>query len=417
MSEVNPEAKVPMKSSKFVLIGVAVVALSFSACSKQSAESETAKAAAPEIAVPAIEIRTSTAVERVIERDVETVGTLLAEDEVTVSSQVRGEVSEISVDVGSVVRAGQVVARISPEEYRLKLDQAEAALKQSLTRLGLSSADQACDVDQAAEVRQAKAALDDAQLKLDRAKRLVSTGDVSRERLDAMEINHRTMDARYQAARDNTLNLLAAVEQRKAEVKLARKNLDDSLIRSPIDGFVSVKHVSRGEYISEMGGNRSIVTVVKSNPIRVQASVSEIGISFVKPGLTVSFTVDAFPGRFFPGTVSRISPVVNSQSRLLSVEATAPNPDGALKPGMFAKVFVKASNRTAGIFVPSPAVSTNAGLNKVFVVEQGRVTEREVRIGFRDPEFTEIVSGVKNGETVAVSNLEKLSTGASVATK
>ncbi|MBX7223024.1 MAG: efflux RND transporter periplasmic adaptor subunit [Blastocatellia bacterium] len=407
------------RCSKLLGLGLSLALTATLACSsKNESTGDVAKADNAAGAKPAaVDIGTSTAIERLIERNVETVGSLIADEQVTVSSQVKGVVAEITVDLGSPVTAGQVIARISPREYELKLQQAEAALQQARARLGLRTGTDKLDVDQATEVRQAKASLDDAKLKMDRTRKLLETGDVPQERLDAAEISYRTMEARYQAARDNTINQWGLIEQREAEFQLAKKNLEDSTIKAPISGIVSAKLVSRGEYIADMGGKRDLVTIVKSNPLRLQANVSEIGISFVQKGVGVEFTVDAYPGRTFKATVSRVSPTVNAQSRLMLVEATAPNGEGQLKPGMFAKVFVKTSNKIPAVLVPGTAVSSIVGINKVYVVNHNTVEERQVKLGLKDGEMVEITSGLKVGETVAISNLDKLSNGKTVVTK
>lgn len=393
-----------------------IACLALGACSRKAAEPMTTRAAekGPEVAV---DVSTSPAVRRPIVRFVETVGSLLPDEEVVVSSQVKGEVTEISVDVGSVVKAGQTIARISPKEYEIKLKQAEAALQQARARLGLSGDTDEIDVERVADVKQARAMLDDARLNLERAQKLLKSGDISKERLDAAENNHRMMEARYEAARDTALNGEGLVAQRRAELQLARKNLSDSTIVAPISGYVSVKHVSRGEFVAEQGGNRSVVTIVKVDPIRIQANVSEAGVAFVRQGQEAAFTVDSYPGKTFKGKVVRISPVVNSQARLLMVEGTASNPDGMLKPGMFAKISLTVSSQDPATLVPAAAVLTVFGATKVFVVENGKAVERDVTLGQRDGELVEIVKGVAEGETVALGNLDKLSNGKAVTVK
>ncbi len=402
-------------SSAFILL----IALASAGCSRKNTNAEAAPGnnGAPVTPAGPVEIRTTTAIERLIERNIETVGQLVADDEVTVSSQVRGEVSEMNVDLGSFVKAGEVIARISPQEFEFKLKQAEAALQQACTKIGLTGPNPNFDIEQAPEVKQAKASLDETKLKMERTRKLIESGDVSQDRWDTVEINHRTALARYEAARDNVRNQLATIDQRNAEQQLARKNLNDSTITSPITGIVSQKLVSKGEYISEMGGNRSIATIVRSNPLRLQASVPEVGVSFVKPGVGVDFTVDTYPGRTFKAQISRISPELNAQARLLMVEATAENNEDLLKAGMFAKVYVKTTNKIPVVLVPVSSITSIAGLNKIFVVEQNKVVERQVKLGLRDGDMIEITEGVKKDEQIAVSNLGQLSNGVAVATK
>lgn len=391
----------------------ALLALCFGGCApKKPQETVNADAAAP----PVLEVRTTTAVERLVRKSIETVGSLVPDEQVVVAGQVGGEITELTVDVGSPVKAGQVIARISPKEYELKLQQAEAALAQARALLGEAGRRDPIDIDAVPVVRQAKAALDDARAQMERAERLAASGDLPRQRLDTAEANYRAAEARYQAARDEAVMRIGAVEQRQAEVRFARKKLEDSTVRAPIGGFVSVRHKSRGDFINEQGGNRDIVTIVRLDPIRVQANVAEVGVSYVKVGMAARFTTDAYPGRDFPARVARISPVLNQQARLLMVEAVAPNPQGLLKPGMFVRVYVDIAGDVPAVFVPSVAVVSAAGVEKVFVAVDGKAVERRVRLGRRDGEAVEITEGLKPGEKVITDNLDRLADGTPVKT-
>ncbi|MFQ3580749.1 MAG: efflux RND transporter periplasmic adaptor subunit [Chloracidobacterium sp.] len=387
--------------------GLALLVAGAGGCSHKK---ETVSAAAPEATAPpaVVEVKTTPAVERLIRKSIETVGSLVPDEQVVVAGQVGGEIAELTVDVGSPVKAGQPIARISPKEYELKLQQAEAALAQARAMLGDAGRRDPIDIEAVPTVRQAKAALDDARAQMERTQRLVESGDVPRQRWDTVEASYRAAEARYQAARDEAVMRIGAVEQRQAEVRFARKKLEDSTVRAPISGFVSVRHKSRGDFINEQGGNRDIVTIVRLDPIRVQANVAEVGVSYVKAGMPVRFTTDAYPGRDFPARVARISPVLNQQARLLMVEATAPNPQGLLKPGMFARVYVDIASDVPAVFVPSGAVVSVAGVEKVFVFEGGKAVERRVRLGKRDGEAVEITEGLKPGEKVITTNLDRL---------
>ncbi|MCS7081201.1 MAG: efflux RND transporter periplasmic adaptor subunit [Chloracidobacterium sp.] len=402
------------KQAGFWLV-TALLALCLTGCSRKK---ETVSAAAPDTSAPppAIEVKTTTAVERLIRKSIETVGSLVPDEQVVVAGQVGGEITELTVDVGSPVRAGQVIARISPKEYELKLQQAEAALAQARAMLGEAGRRDPVDIDAVPAVRQAKAALDDARAQMERTERLVASGDLPRQRWDTVEANYRAAEARYQAARDEAVMRLGVIEQRQAEVRFARKKLEDSTVRAPISGFVSVRHKSRGDFINEQGGNRDIVTIVRLDPIRVQANVAEAGVSYVKVGMAARFTTDAYPGRDFSARVARISPVLNQQARLLMVEAVAPNPQGLLKPGMFVRVYVDIATDVPAVFVPSSAVVSAAGVDKVFVVADGKAVARRVRLGKRDGEAVEITEGLKPGEKVITDNLDRLTDGTPVKT-
>jgi RND family efflux transporter MFP subunit len=356
-------------------------------------------------------VATAPIVERRVDRYAEVVGTLKADQQVVVSSELKGTIAELPVDLGSTVRQGQVLARLSSREFQLRVDQAEAALQQARARLGLRGDSKQLSPEQNSEVRQAKAALDEARLRYDRAATLIKNGDIPQERYDQAEIGFRSAEARYQAAQDNFYNQIAVIEQRVAELQLAQKELNDATIRCPLDGTVSVRHVTRGEYIK---AETPIVTIVKSNPLRLQAVVPEVAVSSIRVNIPVTLSIDAYPGRTFKGSISRVSPSLDEKARTLTVEATVDNADGALKPGLFAKVQVLVNRQSPAVMVPAESLLTFAGLTKLFVVENDHVVERVVKTGLKDGDYIEILEGARVGERVAVENLGRLSNGLAI---
>jgi len=399
----------PKRLARDLLLALAVsgLALASSGCSKRKDETVQADAAQ---AQPLL-VKTGQVVERSIERYVEVVGSLKADQEVVVSSEAKGAVEELPVDLGSVVRRGQLLARLSQRESKLRVDQAQAALDQARARVGLRNGSGSLESEQNSEVRQAKASLDEARMRFDRAKTLIKNGDIAQERFDEAEINYRSAEARYQAAQDSFHNQTALVEQRAAELQLARKQLQDTVIVAPIDGTVSARHVTQGEYIK---AEARIVTLVKSNPLRLQAVVPEVAVASVRVKLPVSLIVDAYPGRTFKGEISRVSPSLDEKARTLTVEATIENSDGTLKPGLFATVQLRVAKQSPAVMVPSRALLAFAGLTKLFVIQDGKVVERVVKTGLKDGDFVEILEGAKVGERVAVESLGRLSNGVPV---
>jgi RND family efflux transporter MFP subunit len=176
---------------------------------------------------------------------------------------------------------------------------------------------------------------------------------------------------------------------------------------------VKEKHVSRGSYLTVNG---KIVTLVKINPLRLRADIPESSAAAVRTGQTINLTVDAFPNRAFTGRVVRIGPSLDEKTRALTVEAEVANSGNLLRPGMFAKSRLITSANAPVVMVPQRAIAPAAGLSKVFVIENGKAVERIVKTGVTDGDQIEIAEGVKDGEIVATSNLDKLTTGAAVKT-
>lgn len=398
----------------FVLITVALVVIVAGVVvvrAKRAATPAAAVKAAEAAPTPSvIDVTSDTASAHTLPRGVEVVGSLAADEEVVVSAQIAGEVAALNVDFGSYVQQGQVIAQIDRRDAQLKLEQAEAALKQTMARLGMREGER-FDAEQNADVQQAKAQFDWAQMEFDRNKRLVENGDVPRSVFDQATTNRNLAQARYRAALDAVNQQVAVIEQQKAAINLARKSLGDTVVRAPISGAVKEKYVARGAYLAV--GNK-IVTLVRTNPLRLRADIPEAAAAAVRVGQDMKLRVDAFPGREFDGRVTRIGPSLDEKTRALTVEAQVANPTNQLRPGMFAKAQLITERNATAVMVPQQAILNVAGLSKIFVIENGTVHERIVKTGVTNGKMIEVVSGVNAGETVATSNLDKLQEGASV---
>jgi RND family efflux transporter MFP subunit len=404
-----------LRTSRTLFLAALTLAASLSAaCGNSQAKDETGivSNSQPTAAPTPVDVASAPAIIRNLQRDVEVVGSFAADEEVVVSAQAAGELSQLNVDFGSFVTQGQVIATIDQRDAKLKLDQAEATLKQTMARLGMRDGEN-FDPNQNADVRVAKSQLDWAKLELDRSVKLIEKGDIPRSGYDEKVTNHNLAQARYQAALDSVGQQLAAVEQQKAALALAKKGLTDTVVRSPISGAVKEKHVSRGSYLTVNG---KIVTLVKINPLRLRADIPESSAAAVRTGQTINLTVDAFPNRAFTGRVVRIGPSLDEKTRALTVEAEVANSGNLLRPGMFAKSRLITSANAPVVMVPQRAIAPAAGLSKVFVIENGKAVERIVKTGVTDGDQIEIAEGVKDGEIVATSNLDKLTTGAAVKT-
>jgi len=179
-------------------------------------------------------------------------GTLAAFDQTTVSVKVPGRLRAISVDLGTVVSKGQVIAQLEPEDYKLRVQQAEASLSQARARLGLApdGADDNVDPEQTATVRQARAVLDEARFNRDRAGKLVEQGIIAKADFDTANAAFKVAEGRYQDAYEEIRNRQGILAQRRTEVALARQQLKDTAVYSPLDGIVQEKKASAGEYLA-----------------------------------------------------------------------------------------------------------------------------------------------------------------------
>ena len=326
-------------------------------------------------------------------------GTLAAYDQTTVSVKVPGRVRTISVDLGSVVSRGQVLAHVDSEDYRLRVQQAEASLAQARARLGLApdGTDDRVDPEKTATVRQARAVLDEARYARDRASRLVEQGVIAKAEFDTANAAFKVAEGRYQDAYEEIRNRQGLLAQRRSELALARQQLKDTTVVAPLNGIVQEKLTSVGEFLA---AGAPVVNIVRMDPLRLRAEIPERESRSVHTGQDVRVTVEGETS-VYVGKIMRLSPVIAEQNRMLVVEADVRN-DGKLRPGSFAHAEIVTNTAKMAVTVPNNAIVTFAGIEKVIVVQNGKALEKPITTGRRSPEFTEIVAGISVGEKVIV---------------
>jgi RND family efflux transporter MFP subunit len=344
------------------------------------------------------EVKVTLAAERTVARTVTATGTLAADDQVVLGTKVAGRLAEITVDLGTRVKKGQVIGRLDQSDFKFRVEQVEASLQQARVRLGLSAtgSDERVDPEQTAIVRQARAMLDDARLTRDRSIRLAQQELIARAQLDTAEAALQVSEGRYQDALEEVRNRQAVIAQRRSELDLARQQLTDTVILSPLDGVVSLKQASVGEYLA---AGAPIATMVRVHPLRLRVPVPEREGAGVRAGHAVTLTVEG-DSTVYRGRVVRLSPIVQEQNRTLMVEAEVPNERSFLRPGSFARVEILTEVSQPVVTVPASAVIVFAGVEKVLVVRQGKSAEVRVTTGRRLGEDVEIVEGLKRGDAV-----------------
>jgi RND family efflux transporter MFP subunit len=326
-------------------------------------------------------------------------GTLAAYDETVASAKVPGRLRTITVDLGTVVRRGQVIAQVEPQDYNLRVQQAQAALAQARARVGLSpdGRDDRVTPEETGTVRQARAVLDEARVSRDRSAKLVEQGIVARSEFDSVDATYKVAVSRYQDAIEEIRNRQAMVAQRRSELALAKQQLSDTAVHAPIDGVVQEKRASVGEYLA---AGAPVVNIVKMDPLRLRAEVPEREATNVRAGQNVRVSVDG-NAYIYLGQITRLSPVIAQQTRMLLVEADVRN-NGGLRPGAFARAEIVTDDAKMAVTVPTNALVTFAGIEKVIVVENGKALEKPVTTGRRNGDWTEIVAGVNVGDQVVV---------------
>jgi multidrug efflux pump subunit AcrA (membrane-fusion protein) len=356
---------------------------------------------------------------------VEAIGTLNAHDEVTVSSEVEGILKDLKVDEGTAVSREMLLAVIDDTDYNLEVKRAEGvqeAAKSRLQQLQTGARPQEVQLAKA-EVDQTLADMEKRKADMERAKRLVQDKYISAQDWDAARTAYEVAVATHKKAKENFALVVegprqeeiaqarAQLDQSQAALSLARQKLGKTKILSPLAGVVRVRKVSRGEFVKN---GTPLFTIIQSNPIKLRFTLAERDVGKVKGGQEVAVRLEAFPEREFKGAVTTIYPSLEEKTRTLLVEALVPNPEGSLKPGFFAKVFLYTGSPQERVVLPITAFLYEESKVRVFVEEGGRARLREVKPGGKYGELMEILEGVQDGEKVVVAGQQNLSEGVKV---
>ena len=285
-------------------------------------------------------------------------GTARANEAVEITSKVSNTVTAVRFSDGQRVAKGQVLVELDSAQARADLEAAEAASAES-----------------ASQVK--------------RSRELIQSRVISESQFEQLE---------------------ATMKANGARVAAARSHVDDTVVRAPFSGRVGLRRVSVGSLVNP---GTTITTLDDLTVIKVDFSVPENFLAGLREGLKVTTSAAAFPGRAFTGTVTGVDSRIDPVSRSLIVRAAVPNPDLSLKPGMFLNVTLARDEHDA-VMVPEAALVPEQSRQFLFVIEAGRATRREVRIGGRQPGRVEIVSGLKAGEQVIVEGTQKVREGAEV---
>ena len=338
---------------------------------------------------------------RPMERAVSVIGSLAAIDQATLSVKVTGRLQSISVDLGTRVRKGELVAQIEPVDYELKLKSAEALLAQARARLGLllTGTDDTVKAEETSTVRQAKASLLESQKQRDRIRELAKRGISSQSDLEIVEANYEIAFNRHLEALEEIRQRQGVLQQRRAEIEIARQQLADTKIVAPFDGIVQERKASPGEFLNTAA---AIVTLVKVDPLRLRVEVPERNAAGVRPGQRVRLAIEGNTNRY-TGTIARLSPAITELSRMLLVEADIANKEGTLRPGTFARADIVLAEAEPATAVPKAALITFAGIEKIFLVKDGKALEKNIATGRRAGDFIEVLGGVQPGDLVVLN--------------
>lgn len=341
-------------------------------------------------------VRAIAAAERPWPTTVTVQGSLLADETAEVGSKVAGRVKETLVDLGTPVRAGDILAKLETEEFDLRVQQGEAQVDQIRATLGLAGGEETVDRQSALPVREATARLREAKVTADQARDLFRRNAGTYLELETAEAAFKVAEAQYATAQSQVDELLAQLKLRRAELNLARQARRDAEVRAPFDGVVQARRVTTGAYVSV---GDPIATVVRVSVLRFRGGVPERRSLRVKSAQDVSLRVEGGT-EAVAAKVCRITPALDMASRALTIEADVPNPQGALRSGIFAEADIVVGPDDQALAIPASAVIEFAGVEKVWLIRDGKASEHPVQTGRRRDGYAEVLGGLKPGDQI-----------------
>lgn len=335
--------------------------------------------------------------------------------QVRVGARVSGKVERLRANIGDSVKAGQVIAELEKADLQAIVAQRQAELNLAEAKLTAVEALLPKEVDRAAaELEQRKATLALAQQDMARSESLLPSQAISREDYDrarerlhvaragvtvgeqALELaKRRLVEDRRQAAAD--------IARAKEALNNAKIQLSYATLVAPISGVIGSVATQEGETVAAGLNSPTFVTIIDLDRLEVDAMVDEVDIGKVRVGQKAVFAVDSFPAREFPGKVVAIYPdavlLENVVYYNVVIEIQG-NEDKVLRPQMTANATLFLDVKSDALAVPAKAIKRERGQNVVYVIEGGRPHPREVKVGWKDGAWIEVVSGLEEGETV-----------------
>jgi RND family efflux transporter MFP subunit len=331
-------------------------------------------------------------------------GYVVARRLATVASKTIGRVTEVLIEEGQKVEAGQIVARLDDSNIKASVQQASAALAQA-----------------EASLEAARVALADARPIFERNEQQMKANVISAQQFDQAR-------AAYNAAKTDFDVRSRAVESARATLVVQQRYLDDTIVRAPFAGVVTVKAAQAGEIVSPQssGGftRTGIGTIVDMDSLEVEVDVSENFINRVKPGQPATIKLNAYPDWEIPAEVIAVIPTADRSKATVKVRVGFKEKDARVLPDMGARVSFlsqptpgesQSATPTVAVVIPNDAVQANGDTGTVFLINSNDTVERRVvRLGARTNDGQLVLSGLSGGARVAVGNLSTLSDGAKI---
>ena len=335
--------------------------------------------------------------------------------EVRVGARISGKVERLLANIGDQVKRGQVLAELEKSDLEARVTQRRAELQMAEAKLAAIKSLRPREIEKTqADVDKWLATVELNRKELWREEELLKQNLSSQQARDRAKEQFAVSEAQLTSARkalelvktgyeEDIKQALADVERAKAVLANDNIQLSYATITAPIDGVIGLVSTQEGETVAAGLSSPTFVTIIDLNRLQVDTFVDEVDIGKVKPGQVATFTVDSFPSREFAGKVVAIYPKAVIQENVVNydVVVTITGPyDGLLRPEMTASVTISLEARENVLAVPVKAVKREGGKSVVHVLANGRPQPREVKVGWKDSQWIEVLSGVEEGQTI-----------------
>ncbi len=334
---------------------------------------------------PALLVTTAQVEPHQFETTLEVLGELKPQAEVDVMSRISGRLQQVLVNRGEPVREGQLLVVVDDVDLRQQIIRSEAAI--AVARAG---------------VNREEATYRNLLLQVKRYQNLHEEALISTQELEDLESRLFVAEAQRELAK-------AQVQQAEAFLRELGIQQEQTRIYSPLDGFVGTRYLDPGALVS---ASVSILSVLNVDRVKTIVPVVESAIQRVRMGLPAEIAVDAYPDRIYEGTVTRITPFLNPETRSADVEIEIANPDNTLKPGMFARVKIDARISRDALSIPRSALLTRGSQKGVFLLTEDMVTVFQfIEIGQIKGNVVEVIEGLEEGVEVVNAGASNLNEG------
>ena len=314
-------------------------------------------------------------------------GTTLPLEKAKMGSKVEGTITQILVDEGDTIKKRQILFRLDSKDFLLDIEHAKAVLASAQ-----------------AEREKAEHDLEQKENDWKRLSALFERRVIAKHQYDSMKASFSMAQAAVKACESQ-------IKQRKAELDLAEKRYQDSVVKAPFDGVVTKKMLNEGEISSLWAYNWEVLEVMDLSKIKIESDISEKHKTQVREGTEANIEVDALPGRKFTGIISIVNPMVDPKERTFLVKIVIPNPERLLTAGMFARIRLLVEEKEGVITIPVHDVLERSDGHFVFVVKNGVAEQRKISVGISNGDWIEVTGGLKEGEIIVIEGSHRLQEG------